>query len=241
MSKHEVLPEVALVIPAYNEGSRLGGDPFRAALDSNMSAFSKEYPRSELFVVDDGSIDNTTDIALEHGYKVVRHDVNRGKGAAIRTGVSSIISTGFDTQKLTIAFTDADGSYTPETNLGLVALAQGRADIAIAKRIEIISRKKTLRDIAHPAVKFLMNTLANTGVSDPQAGSMAFSGAAIDVWTETTIDGFGATSQALHNAFKAGLKVTELEAEVTDFGESRVRPIDGLKIVMDAFRIRLGK
>lgn len=106
---------LSLIIPAYNEAKRLPA--FLASIRGH-----KEI--GEVIIVDDGSTDNTTDVA--RGFKVLRHDKNRGKGAAVRTGVMA--ATGD-----IIVFMDADGA-TPITELPKMLAALQDADIAIGNR-----------------------------------------------------------------------------------------------------------
>lgn len=67
--------KMLVIIPAYNEELTIG----------SVVALSRKY--GDVLVVDDGSIDRTSEIARESGAVVVRHEVNGGKGKALRTGV----------------------------------------------------------------------------------------------------------------------------------------------------------
>src|SRR5688572_17790981 len=71
-------PRFGAVIPAYNESGRIG----RAILDTK-SVLGND---ASIIVVDDGSMDATSDEARAAGATVIRHETNRGKGAAVRTG-----------------------------------------------------------------------------------------------------------------------------------------------------------
>src|SRR5438128_773713 len=72
-----------VVVPAYNEGSRLG-----ATLDELLP----RYPN--VVVVDDGSRDDTHAVALARGVWVLRHPINRGQGAALQTGIRFAVQRG---------------------------------------------------------------------------------------------------------------------------------------------------
>ncbi len=77
----EELPSVTVVIPAYNEEERIGR--------TIENVLGQDYPRGklEVLVVDDGSTDGTVGVASTFPVVVVRHPVNRGRGAAVMTGI----------------------------------------------------------------------------------------------------------------------------------------------------------
>jgi len=88
----------------------------------------------ELIVVDDGSTDGTADAARAGGAdRVLVHPTNRGKGAAVRTGV--LAATGS-----TIAFTDADLSYAPEQLEGLLEIVESGFDVVVGSRKHDMTR-----------------------------------------------------------------------------------------------------
>src|SRR3954454_11464415 len=102
---------LSVVVPAFGEGERIAGSigSLRAALDK-----IDQDGGVEIVVVDDGSLDDTQARALEAGAdQVLRHHRNRGKGAAVRTGVLAARGS-------TIAFTDADLAYSPDQIVGLL-------------------------------------------------------------------------------------------------------------------------
>lgn len=109
-----------IVIPAYNEGARLG-----ATLDELVP----HYPN--IVVVDDGSRDDTHATALARGVWVLRHAINRGQGAALQTGIR------FAVQKeanIVVTF-DSDGQHDPTDIPAIVApVAEGTADVTLGSR-----------------------------------------------------------------------------------------------------------
>jgi len=98
------LPKVSVIIPAYNEEETIG-----RTLESLLR---QTYPKElmEIIVVDDGSEDSTYEVASSFGVKVVRHEGNRGKGAAIATGIK-------EAKGQIIVFVDAD-SVLEESAIG---------------------------------------------------------------------------------------------------------------------------
>lgn len=106
---------LSLVIPAYNEAKRL---PAFLGSIRNFKGID------EVIIIDDGSTDGTGQVAK--GFTVLRHEKNRGKGAAVKTGVMAATSD-------LIIFMDADGA-TPITELPKMIEALKTADIAIGNR-----------------------------------------------------------------------------------------------------------
>jgi glycosyltransferase involved in cell wall biosynthesis len=91
----------AVVVPAYQAAPTVG------AVVRELCAIWPE--RDAIFVVDDGSHDATTERAAEAGATVLRHDQNRGKGAALATGMHEALRRGFEVS-VTV---DADGQHPP--------------------------------------------------------------------------------------------------------------------------------
>jgi glycosyltransferase involved in cell wall biosynthesis len=104
-STSHVPPNACVIVPAYQAARTLGG-----VLDGLRGALPELAPRA-LVVVDDGSTDATSDVARAHGADVVRHAQNRGKGAALVTGLGEARARGFDVA-LTV---DADGQHPAES------------------------------------------------------------------------------------------------------------------------------
>ncbi|MBI2934776.1 MAG: glycosyltransferase family 2 protein [Chloroflexi bacterium] len=112
---------VSVVIPAHNEAPTIG------ILISQIKEILSEL-RYEIILVDDGSGDDTTKIAQSHGAIVVSHKVNRGKGAAMKTGAET--ATGE-----VVVFMDGDGQHRPGDLAKVLApVLAGTADLVIGSR-----------------------------------------------------------------------------------------------------------
>jgi hypothetical protein len=116
---------VAVVIPAYNE-------------EDNIGAVLPRIPatvcgvETAVLVVDDGSRDRTGDIARTHGAAVARHVINRGGGAALRTGYRLTS----DSEASVVVTLDADGQHLPEEMSRLVGpVLDGEIDVAHGSRV----------------------------------------------------------------------------------------------------------
>ncbi len=116
------MTRLSIVIPAYDEAARLGPTLARVA-----AFFAGEAAAIEVIVVDDGSRDATVAIAEAAGVRVVRHAANRGKGAAVRTGVVAA-------RGARILVCDADLATPIEAVTQLEAALDAGADVAIGSR-----------------------------------------------------------------------------------------------------------
>jgi len=111
---------VIAVIPAYNEAGRIAQtiDGVRPLVD-------------DIVVVDDGSSDMTADEARATGAVVLRHVINRGQGAGLRTGTEAALRLGADV----IVHVDADGQHDPSFIPALLRpIAEGQAEIVFGSR-----------------------------------------------------------------------------------------------------------
>jgi len=116
---------IAIVIPAFNEADNIG-----YVLDQIPDEVCG-LPTATL-VVDDGSRDGTEEVAAAHGAVVARHVVNRGGGAALRTGYRLML----DSEAAIVVTLDADGQHLPAEMPALVQpVLEGEVDVAHGSRV----------------------------------------------------------------------------------------------------------
>lgn len=112
----------AVVIPAFQA---------TATLHRVVAGARRALPGGRVYVVDDGSTDGTGDRAAGTGATVLRHPRNRGKGAALATGIARALGDG----AAVIVTIDADGQHPPELIPALVGpLGSGEADLVLGTR-----------------------------------------------------------------------------------------------------------
>ena len=112
--------EVWIVVPAYNEAHRLA---------STLRTLCAKYPN--VVVVDDGSADDTAQVAFDQDAWVVRHPLNCGQGAALQTGIDFALLQG---AKIVVTF-DADGQHCVEEIAALIEpLRSGAFDVVLGSR-----------------------------------------------------------------------------------------------------------
>lgn len=155
---------LAVVIPAYNEADNIG------AVLAQMPAEVCGLPVTVL-VVDDGSRDGTAEIARAHGAVVARHVINRGGGAALRTGYRVATEAGAEI----IAVVDADGQHRPEELPRLVEpIVEGEADLTNGSRVLGAAHSSGLaRDTGIVVFNRVISVLTRTKVTDCSNGFRA--------------------------------------------------------------------
>ena len=230
-------PHLSVVIPAFNESRRL--PPTLRTVERYLRASNR---RSELIIVDDGSSDDTAavvDRMIAEGLKLhlFRHDANRGKGAAVRTGM--LAATGD-----LVLFTDADLS-TPIADVErLIAALDAGADVAIGSR----ALDRSLIEVHQPWIRDRMGRVFNLfvqaillpGLKDTQCGFKAFRReAARDLFNATEADGFEFDTEVLYRARRRGLKIREIPVHWRNNPDTRVNAVsDSARMLLGLFRIR---
>ena len=196
------------------------------------------YGGVEIVVVDDGSDDDTAAAAERAGADVVvRHEVNRGKGAAVRSGVLSADGR-------CVVFTDADLAYAPDQIPGLVALVEDGWDVVVGSRrhtdTTTLVRARRLREVGGRAINILTRAVLLGRYRDTQCGLKAFrSDAARLIFSRTRVDGFAFDVELFHLVERYHLSLAEVPVTIANSDRSSVRALrDALGLVRDLFRVR---
>jgi hypothetical protein len=155
---------IAILVPAYNEADSIGH-----VLD-RMPAEVCGVETSVL-VVDDGSRDGTGDIAAGHGAAVARHVINRGGGAALRTGYRLMVESGASI----VVTLDADGQHLPSEMERLVKpVIDGEVDVAHGSRVlGHAERNHFARELGIVFFNRLVSFITGTHVTDCSNGYRA--------------------------------------------------------------------
>ncbi len=156
----DALRALALVIPAYRAAATVGDVATRAR---------RALPGARCYVVDDGSDEGTAAAARAAGADVLTHTGNRGKGAALATGIARAIAHGADT----LVTLDADGQHLPEEIPKLIEpVACGAADLVLGAR-----QRSGRMPLGRRVTNWLSAALASrlgVPVPDAQTGFRAF-------------------------------------------------------------------
>jgi glycosyltransferase involved in cell wall biosynthesis len=155
---------VWVVVAAYNEGARLD----RALRDLLTSDGALE-----VVVVDDGSVDATSRVAAAHPVWVLRHPINCGQGAALRTGLAFALDRGADV----IVTFDGDGQHDASDIARLIEpILDGRVDVTLGSRFQgrAPGMPMSRRVLLH-AARVFTRFFSSVSVTDPHNGLRALS------------------------------------------------------------------
>jgi hypothetical protein len=191
----------ALIVPAYNAQGTIVG----VLRDLSRACTGAGGPAPTVFVVDDGSTDGTADVVTRRGVKVIRHAANRGKGAAIRTGLLAALEAGCDV----VVTVDADGQHAPEDAAALL-------DLDVDPRALVLG-VRDLGAAGAPLWNVLGNRLANFSLSiltllwlrDTQCGLRRYP-VASSLALRSRDDRFGFESEIILRAARAALPIVQV-------------------------------
>jgi glycosyltransferase involved in cell wall biosynthesis len=156
---------LSVVIPCYNESLTI-----RAVLEA---VYQAPYPVKEVIIVDDGSTDGTRELlsSLQGSEKIIYHDRNRGKGAALRSGLRA--ATGD-----IVLIQDADLEYDPgDYGKLLRPILDGHADVVYGSRFLGDSAHRVLffwHRIGNGILTLLSNMFTNLNLTDMETGYKVF-------------------------------------------------------------------
>jgi polyprenyl-phospho-N-acetylgalactosaminyl synthase len=219
---------VWVVCPAYNEARTIG-----AVLAGLTGA------GYQVVVVDDGSSDATCDIAAQHATAVIRHPVNLGQGAALKTGIDFALSRGAQA----IVTFDSDGQHRVSDIRHLLdALASRQADFALGSRFLSATQNTPLlrRLLLRAATLF---TAATTGLrlTDTHNGLRAFTRRAA-LALNLRQDRMAHGSEILEEIARSALAYVEVPVtiEYTEYSLAKgQKASDAIMILLDLFARKL--
>ncbi len=229
----------SIVIPAYNEGQRLGTTLEKVLGYVHAQPWNTEV---EVIVVNDGSRDNTAGLVRSFAEKdpvlrLVENPGNRGKGYSVRSGM-------LEARGDVVVFSDADlSSPIEEMPKLLQALAAG-ADIAIGSRwlrAELQTQRQSLhRQLFGRIFNLLLRIILGLQFKDTQCGFKAFTRrAAQTILPLQRIERWGFDPEILFLARKFGFRIDEVPVRWGHAGGTRINPLlDGARMFQEMLRIR---
>lgn len=231
---------VSVIIPAYNEASRLP-----MTLRATADYFAARAEPFEILVVDDGSTDTTASLVADFAQahpewtlQCLSYGGNRGKGFAVRYGM---LRANGDRR----LFCDADlATPAEEYEVVLAAMESEGAQIGIGSRplrkSHLMVHQPWYREWLGRGFNKAVRILAVPGIADTQCGFKLFTAeAATDVFSRCRLDGFAFDSEMLYIARRLGYVIAEVPIRWSHKDGSKVSMVrDGLKMLRDLSLIR---
>ena len=212
----------SIVIPAKNESS---------AIAKTVSLIMTTLPQTEILIVNDGSTDNTAQLAEAAGARVIHHPYSKGNGAAIKTGARAAKGE-------VLVFMDADGQHDPADIERLLAkLAEGH-DMVVGAR-----QKGSQASIGRGLANGLYNRLASwmTGhkVEDLTSGFRAVRADKFREFLYLLPNGFSYPTTSTMAFFRAGYSVAYVPIHAAKrIGKSHIHLLkDGMRFLLIIFKI----
>jgi polyprenyl-phospho-N-acetylgalactosaminyl synthase len=216
---------VWIVVPAFNEAGMIG-----EVIADLRSVFSN------VVCVDDGSGDDTGEVALRAGAHLVRHPVNLGQGAAIQTGVEYARR---QPGAQVFATFDADGQHRVKDLVTMIdRLGTGDVDLVIGTRFGPgVSRPPLLKRVVLQTATRLSPRGRKLGLTDTNNG--------LRVFNKTVADGLDITMNGMSHATEFIMLIAEnrwrvaeepVEVLYTEYSQSKGQPLlNGVNIIFDGF------
>lgn len=219
-------PLVVAAIPCYNEASFVGDVVRRARAHVDV-----------VVVIDDGSTDNTTEVAQAAGAQVLRHSTNMGPGAAAR----SCLQVGRDMQADVLVTLDGDAQHNPDEIPDVIApILAEEADMVIGSRFMGRYNNAALyRRFGIHLITFLYNVGSPDKISDGQCCFRAHNRRALET-LHITNSGFGFSLETLIQARSARLNIQEVPVSCVYHPECHtMKPLPhGIELVLTMVKHR---
>jgi glycosyltransferase involved in cell wall biosynthesis len=216
--------KIFIVIPAYQEEERIGN-------------VIKEVKKTKfpIIVVDDGSKDNTFKVACKYKITVLRHKVNLGKGAAMKTGAEAAFQMGADA----IVFMDSDGQHKVKDLPHFIeALEKNKFDIVFGSR-NLNHGVPLVRYMGNKFASLFVSLLFGIYVSDLLCGYRGLSNRGFKkIYWESK--GYGVETEMVVRASNSGLKHCEVPVETVYYDDVKgVTILDAINIFTDVLRWKI--
>ena len=218
---------VACVIPAFDAAS---------TIEAVACGLRAALPDAMLIAVDDGSWDHTYDVAQGCCDRVVRLDVNHGKGAALRAG----FAVALDAQAVHVITIDADGQHDPARAPELIAALE-HADVVIGARARTPGTMPLGRRVTNALASAAVCAIVGIDVPDAQSGYRAIRREVLERVCATG-DRYEYETEFLIEAVRAGFRIASVGVPTTYGAPSHFRAWDdSVRVVRAIWRHRAGR
>jgi glycosyltransferase involved in cell wall biosynthesis len=217
-----LVPELSIVLPAKNEA---GG------LSLVLPQIIKLYPDAEVIVVNDGSTDNTAEVAAECGARVYSHPYPMGNGAAIKSGARQATGN-------IIVFMDGDGQHRPSDIERLLEDLENGHDMSVGAR-NFGSQANLGRGLANTFYNWFASKIVSQKIDDLTSGFRAVYRKKFLSFLYLLPNGFSYPTTITMAFFRTGWAVSyvPIKADKRE-GDSHLRPIkDGIRFLLIIFKV----
>lgn len=219
---------ISIILPAKNESVSI-----KYLIETLRAVFLRHdlYVLTEILVINDGSTDNTVQLAEAAGARVIHHPYSKGNGAAIKTGARAAKGD-------ILVFMDADGQHDPADIERLLARLEEGHDMVVGAR-----QKGSQASIGRGLANGLYNRLASwmTGhkVEDLTSGFRAVRADKFREFLYLLPNGFSYPTTSTMAFFRAGYSVAYVPIHAAKrIGKSHIHPLkDGMRFLLIIFKI----
>lgn len=217
--------KIAALIPAYREAMAIA------------DVVQRTIPHVDyVLVVDDGSPDDTAELARKAGAEVIVHTVNQGKGAAMKTGMKTLTERGYDY----IMLLDGDGQHAPEEIARFTAVARaGAAHVVLGNRFENVKGMPIVRRFVNSLMSRIISNACGVRIPDTQCGFRLIRSSLVS-YIMGSSDHFDFETEMLLLASRAGFTIQSVPVS-TIYGaeKTKIRPVqDTIKFIKLMLRWR---
>jgi glycosyltransferase involved in cell wall biosynthesis len=217
-----------IILPCYNE-------------EINISNVLKDIENLRLekniIVIDDGSFDKTYDLVKDNFKNVIllKHKVNLGKGAALKTGCLVAIKLGAEN----IILMDSDGQHSSKFISEIIRkLENENFDIVFGSRIIDIRKMPIAPYLGNKILTFITNLFFGSNLKDSQSGFRGFKSSAYERLDWNSVD-YSVENEIIYNAYKNKLKCGEIFIDtIYKDNYKGTTPFDGIKILLNIIKNR---
>ncbi len=215
------MSKIAVLIPCYNEAK---------TIEKVVKDFKKALPKADIYVYDNNSSDNTSEIAKKAG-AIVRHEYMQGKGNVIRRMFREIDADCY-------IMTDGDDTYPAEHAEEMAnIILEGKAEMVVGDRLSstyFTENKRAFHNFGNVLVRFLVNKIFKSNVRDIMTGYRAFSKNFVKSFPVIS-GGFEIETEMTIHALDKKMKLENVLIDYRDRPEGSVSKLntfsDGIKVL----------
>lgn len=202
--------KILIIIPAYNESKVIGG----------VISEVKKAGFTDIIVIDDGSSDATKKAAEDAGAKVYSHSINRGKGAAVKTGLTVAQEKSADI----VVTMDGDGQHdASDISKVIEPLINGKYDAVLGTRNYDRSHIPLIKLIYNNVGNLFTRVLTGRWISDSQSGFRAYSSRVIEL-VSSVGDKYEYDSEIIREISRHDIRYIEVPINVLYTSYSQNKP-----------------